>query len=247
MPYQCKRCGSSTVYHSCAAVLRARTGGHPMPVTTTAECVGVACVATHPTQHQGTLKDVQDVLQATSMLCRAAQAPTATVAPSSRARGVAVYIDKASAAQPARQGTQPTNRPRAQPGLQTANVELDPFEEPQAARAPIAAVGPECVRCGARGAEPVPGTKWCFATEQKVRVQGDCLCRRCRRQLCDELEKFIPTPGRGKPGGYLIVRSRRSARVSRGDGVTLLWLSGRYLEARRLSKSSVRTVRRRIV
>jgi hypothetical protein len=103
---------------------------------------------------------------------------------------------------------------------------------------------PSCVRCGTHGAENVKGMKWCYATQQRISVLGDCLCRACRRQLCDELVEFIPMPP-GKPGAYLIVRSRYLKRVCRRDGITLLWLSGHYLAASALKRSSVKTVCRR--
>jgi len=104
-----------------------------------------------------------------------------------------------------------------------------------------------CTRCGAQSStDYVYGMKWCFASQQRIRVRGDRLCRDCRNQLCDDLADYIPMPP-SMPGAYLVVRSRHMKRVSRKDGITMLWLSGQYLAAKELSGRSALTVSRRIV
>eukprot|EP00966_Prymnesium_polylepis_P044736 1036218-Prymnesium_polylepis.2 len=188
MKYQCTLCGSSTVYHSCAVVLRARAPESfkhsPLPPTATTNLQGLV---TH----------------------NALQAANANVFH-------AVHQQA------------------------EADVALDEKEK----SAPIDTTLTPTLR--AMRPKHVSGFKWCFSSQQKVRVSGDLLCGSCKRQLCDELEEYIPRPPR-QPGGYLIVRSRHKKRVSHGDGVTLLWLSGQYLAAQQLSKRSLRSVSRNIV
>ena len=199
MPYQCKLCGCTQVYHSCATVLRARSApGTASTDTRPAASVVVAEPVTIQTQealHTTLLQDREHV-----------QVQTGSHEP---------YAQSDSAAA-------------------TPETTLD---------SPSIAM---CVRCGAHSSDYVYGMKWCFVLQTKIRVRGDRLCRDCRRHLCDELNEYIPMPP-SKPGGYLVVRSRNMKRVSRKDGVTLLWLAGRYTAARKLSGSSVLTVSRKIV
>eukprot|EP00966_Prymnesium_polylepis_P303282 7005652-Prymnesium_polylepis.1 len=206
MKYQCKLCGSSTVYHSCAAVLRARASERfkhsPPPPTATAKLEGFV---TH------------NALQAANVLHAVHQQAVADV----------VLDEKEK------------NAPIDTTHTRTNRVETTAIGERYVKQQ-------RCAQCGTQGAKHVSGIKWSFSSQQKVRVSGDLLCGFCKRQLCDELEEYIPRPP-GQPGGYLIVRSRHKKRVSRGDGVTLLWLSGQYLAAQQLSKRSLRSVSRNIV
>ena len=64
---------------------------------------------------------------------------------------------------------------------------------------------------------------------------------------CPEDRRLEHSDAAKKPGGYLVVRSRNMKRVSRKDGVTLLWLAGKYMAAKELSGRSVLTVSRNIV
>eukprot|EP00966_Prymnesium_polylepis_P328209 7384014-Prymnesium_polylepis.1 len=85
------------------------------------------------------------------------------------------------------------------------------------------------------------GYRWSECEQRCVRMQGELLCERCRRTLCDELAEYIPAPP-GRPGCYQIARTRHEKRVSLAQGVTLLWVGGRYTEAKALKDTGHATV-----
>lgn len=200
-PYQCKLCGCTQVYHSCATMLRARSA--PCIASTDPTLVAAIVVAKPVTIEAPTLQPT--LLQHTEHV---------QVLPEPQLDGPYTQSDKA---------------------LTTPETTLD------------SASNASCVHCGVQSStDHVYGMKWCFASQRKIRVRGDRLCRACRRHICDELVEYIPMPP-SKPGGYLVVRSRNMKRVSRKDGVTLLWLAGKYMAAKELSGRSVLTVSRNIV
>jgi hypothetical protein len=124
---------------------------------------------------------------------------------------------------------------------------IHPSHPPNTADAPLAPAScASCVHCGVQSSKHVNGMMWCFASQRTIRVRGDRLCRACQRHICDELVDYIPMSP-SKPGGYLVVRSRNMKRVSHKDGVTLLWLAGKYMAAKELSARPVLTVSRNIV
>lgn len=207
MPYQCKLCGCRQVYHSCATVLRARSG------------LGV--VSADPTPASNRLVVV-------AKPTAAIQVPTVQLTQLQHKKDVQVLP------------------PHMEPP-RSDEAYTQPIHPATPAEIPIApASDASCVHCGVQSSEHVYGMKWCFASQRKIRVRGDRLCRACRRHICDELVDYIPMPP-SKPGGYLVVRSRNMKRVSHKDGVTLLWLAGKYMAAKELSSRPVLTVSRNIV
>ena len=59
----------------------------------------------------------------------------------------------------------------------------------------------------------------------------------------DDLIEYIPAPPQ-KPGCYLLARTRHDKRITKANGVTLLWLSGRRIDALALSKQQVASISR---
>ena len=100
-----------------------------------------------------------------------------------------------------------------------------------------------CRCCGGAGAVMTHGYRWSDRERRCLRMQGELLCEQCRRSLRDELQEYIPSPP-GRPGCYQITRTRHEKRVSLKQGVTLLWVSGRYTEAKALKDTGRASVLR---
>ena len=197
MPYQCKRCGSLELYHSCATRLM--------------QCV----VRTHPIVQPAALQVCCESLPSTTHTT----VSNVNVNHINHNGGAKQEVPHTIASSPPHVDTTP---------LVTHATHF---------------VARPCKRCKKGGAEAVKGWKWCYAKDCRIRVHGERLCTECRREICDELIDYIPRPP-SQPGCYLITRTHKMARVSRKDGVTLLWLSGRYTEACELSRKTVKTIQR---
>jgi hypothetical protein len=105
----------------------------------------------------------------------------------------------------------------------------------------VATIAITCKNCGGAGARMTHGYRWSESGQRCVRMPGELLCEQCRRALCDELAEYIPAPP-GRPGCYHIARTRHEKRVSIAQGVTLLWVGGRYAEAKALRDTGHATV-----
>ena len=214
MPYVCKRCGSSVVYHSCAAVMR---GGAARVLHTTpsshpfaATAISSSCANTTtdgPLRRMGLSSDVQSQ-------------------PSAPLPTPAITTIAAEAQGP--------------PERLVARTAVAYASEATVAPAPA---DKRCVQCGVGGAVRARGLTWCQEQRHVVRVKGERLCDACRRRLCDELVDYMPLP-HAKPGCYLIVRTQSMARIRRRDAVTLLVLRGRFTAASAMARSAAKTVSR---
>lgn len=79
----------------------------------------------------------------------------------------------------------------------------------------------------------------------RIKRTGNALCEECYMKCKLHIEDAIPMPP-GRPGGYLVARTRHLKTVERKIGVAIAWCRGDLLRAVELyDSSSSRVVRPR--
>ncbi len=106
---------------------------------------------------------------------------------------------------------------------------------------------PSCERPGCKR----HGTKQLFGFDftkgesvYKKRLKGNLLCLECYCELRDLIAEHIPAPGRSKPGGYVLARTRKLKTVEKSVGVTIAWCRGDLLRAAKVFRGSASRVSR---
>ena len=82
-----------------------------------------------------------------------------------------------------------------------------------------------------------------YVNDQRVSLRGDRLCETCYVEMRDEIAEHIPMPP-GRPGGYIVARSRHLKTVDKGTGITIAWCRGDLCRAVRVHRSKSARVAR---